>query len=282
ALTQAFENLYHRYNRKQQHIDLDPVRYPRSYKDIHDQELVAFIAAMLSFGRVASIQTCLDAIFSSLGPQPLESVLAGTYRNDLGFSQYRWIRKPTILSMLDALQEIYRTYSSIEAFFLDCQTQSTENSLQSTLKVFSTRMRLIMKTHAGQSYSNREHHFLIAHPGSGSACKRMMMFLRWMIRKSFPDLGLWPSMKEDMLMIPLDTHMLQFASHLSLTQRKTPGWNLAQDVTDFFSTLSPEDPLRYDFALVRMGVEGDCRHQWVPTLCKACPIQSFCVYGTRH
>ena len=103
--------------------------------------------------------------------------------------------------------------------------------------------------------------YLLPDPSQGSACKRLCMFLRWMLRKDAVDPGPWnglsPLLTPDKLVVPLDTHMHRISTLLGFTRRRTPNLAMALEVTEAFKVLVPRDPLRYDFALTRLGIRNE-------------------------
>jgi uncharacterized protein (TIGR02757 family) len=119
--------------------------------------------------------------------------------------------------------------------------------------------------------------FFFPSPSQGSACKRMSLYLRWMVRSSDGiDCGVWERVRPSQLVIPLDTHIARISSYIGLTAMRTPGWRMALDITNSLRRLHSEDPLRYDFALCHLGIAGDCPRKRDPQKCARCPIQAIC------
>jgi uncharacterized protein (TIGR02757 family) len=98
-------------------------------------------------------------------------------------------------------------------------------------------------------------------PDKGSACKRMNLYLRWMVRDRDIDFGIWKGIPKDRLIIPLDTHIARIGKCLGLTVRSTADWKMAQEITRSLKRLDPVDPLKYDFALCHQGIAGVCSTQ---------------------
>ena len=122
--------------------------------------------------------------------------------------------------------------------------------------------------------------YMLPHPASGSACKRWCMFMRWMVRAPHAgpdgtDLGIW-SGSPARLVIPLDTHVLRLARFLRLTRRTDGSWRTALQVTDALARITPDDPLRYDFALAHLGISGQCRGGFHPDVCPSCDLRPVC------
>ena len=103
----------------------------------------------------------------------------------------------------------------------------------------------------------RERDFLFPRPERGSACKRHNLFLRWVVRgPDGVDLGLWSAVSPRDLVVPLDTHMARLGGALGLTGRKTPDWGMAEEITDSLRLVCPEDPVKFDYPLTRLGISG--------------------------
>jgi uncharacterized protein (TIGR02757 family) len=127
------------------------------------------------------------------------------------------------------------------------------------------------------SYGTR---FSLPDPAEGAACKRWRMFLRWMVRTGWPDLGLWKGFSPADLVIPLDTHVARVARFIGLGHRATPDGRLAREITASLRLLDPADPLRYDFALSHLGILGDCPGLRRHSTCAACALYSVCRAGS--
>jgi len=119
--------------------------------------------------------------------------------------------------------------------------------------------------------------FLFPNPSEGSACKRLNLYLRWMVRPADGiDCGVWTGVAPRQLVIPLDTHIARISSYIGLTDLKSPGWSMAQDITHKLRRLHASDPLRYDFALCHLGIAGDCPRKRNLEKCARCPILAIC------
>jgi uncharacterized protein (TIGR02757 family) len=120
----------------------------------------------------------------------------------------------------------------------------------------------------------------LSDPASGSACKRLNLFLRWMVRPDDGlDLGLWAPVRPDQLVIPLDTHEARISRYLGLSDRRTVDWKMAVEVTEGLRRLDPSDPVRYDFALSRLGILDECPRRRDPVKCRRCPLVPVCTLG---
>ena len=125
----------------------------------------------------------------------------------------------------------------------------------------------------------RQRDFLFPRPERGSACKRHNLFLRWVVRgPDGVDLGLWTAVSPRDLVVPLDTHMVRLGRWLGLTRRKTPGWRMAEEITGALRAACPEDPVKFDFPLTRLGILRVCT-RLRRGACEACPVEPLCSRG---
>jgi len=123
--------------------------------------------------------------------------------------------------------------------------------------------------------------YLLTSPTDGSACKRMNLFLRWMVRRTPPDLGLWTFVDPAKLVMPFDTHIHRITTFLGLNRRKTPDWKAARLLTDRLARLDAEDPVRYDFALCRLGILDLCSRHKRKEQCDVCLLRDVCRFPLR-
>ncbi|MCX7959421.1 MAG: TIGR02757 family protein [Deltaproteobacteria bacterium] len=130
--------------------------------------------------------------------------------------------------------------------------------------------------HNCQSNLTKGISFMFPDPKSGSALKRIFMFLRWMVRKDAIDFGILKKIKTSELIIPLDTHTANIGRLLDMTSRKTNDLRCAIEITDFLRKLEPDDPIRYDFAIAHIGITEGCRHSYNKIVCKDCILSAFC------
>lgn len=254
-LTKSFlESLYRKYNRLNS-ID-DPVWKIIYQKEEIDKEILAFIAAQYAFGNITQINKTLEKIITLFNPSPIERILDDDYVKHLkknSFINHRFLFHNEFIGLVKTLKRIYTEYGSLKKLFL-MNYNSNEKNLKNSIASFSNRLR---KIHIGHSRTSiRKLKFLYPSPESGSACKRLNLFLRWMVRKDNVDLGLWKEIKTSQLVIPLDTHIYQVAKHFGLTNRKSPSWNMAVEITENLKKFDEEDPVKYDFALSHLDIKS--------------------------
>jgi uncharacterized protein (TIGR02757 family) len=197
-----------------------------------------------------------------LGPSPYEFVRDFDPRRHGAALQpfvHRWVRGRDVVHMLTTLRDMIREYGSVERCFA-AGYDSAHDDLAPAIEAFSAR--------AGKSY-------FFARPSSGSACKRMNLFLRWMVRRDAVDPGGWTLIPASKLLVPLDTHTIRVGKCLRLTRRSSPGWKMAADITAALRKLDPSDPVRYDFSLCHLGMMGSCGYGTKQGSTQ-CPLRAHC------
>ncbi|NBT59700.1 DUF2400 family protein [bacterium] len=159
--------------------------------------------------------------------------------------------------VLTRLQSVFRRHPSIEDFFL---AEKNQTSMKDLLGSFVSRLESEpLPDHLRKISKKRERNlkYLISHPGRGSACKRLNLFLRWVVRpKDGIDLGLWKRVSPSQLILPVDTHLLQVLRKLKWTRSEQATWNVAESATSRLRCFNPEDPIKYDFALCHLSMSG--------------------------
>lgn len=241
----------------------DPVAFPRRYAGRDDQETAALIAASLAFGRVASIRAKAGDAFARMGSSPaayVDGLDASRARRDFASWRHRMAGPGHLIALLAGIREVRARFGSLEAAY------PAALSAREALTRFAKALR-----------GKRDPGILLADPGLGGACKRLNLFLRWMVRpEDGIDLGLWTSVSPARLVIPLDTHIHRIARYTGLTRLKTARWETAADITRNLARLDPSDPLKYDFALCHLGIAGDCPRRRVPAICARCDLNPIC------
>lgn len=251
-LSNSLQSLLTRYDR--QFLPGDPVFSVHRYSNPRDQELVGFIASLLAFGNAKAIRRSLEKLLTLLGPSPFSFVYDfDPARERAAFQSlgHRWVRGGDLHLLLILLKKILRRHSSLKACFLEGY-EDRDVDVAPMLNRFSRKVKSLVNF----GKQSRGFRYFFPQPSDGSACKRLNMYLRWMVRPADGiDLGLWKEIPPSKLVIPLDTHVYRFGRRFRLSRFKTPHWRFARDVTDFLKNLDPEDPVKYDFAICHYGME---------------------------
>ena len=239
----------------------DPIQIVRRYARPADQEIVAFCAAALAFGRVQSVLNSIEGLMSVMGASPAAYVRAFEPSRDRGTLDHlvhRWTRGIDLAALVWLLHQMLDSHGSIEHFFADGFDRDAD-TIEHALDAFSRRAcALDQRAVYGRSVRKPGVAYFFARPSSGGACKRLNLFLRWMVRRDSVDLGVWTRVRPAQLIIPLDTHVIRLGRCLRLTRYASPGWRMAADITASLRRLDPVDPVRYDFSLCHIGMMNAC------------------------
>lgn len=228
----------------------DPLEFLYHYPDLQDREIVALIASSLAYGRVAQILKSIATILERLGKSPSAFLLNSNSRSMFSlFSDFkhRFTTGEDMTWMLLGLKQTLEEYGSLHAAFFEALDEKEDTVLPALTRFVS----LLRKT--GPMTRNS----LLPSPEKGSACKRLNLFLRWMVREDNVDPGGWGRIPKTKLIVPLDTHMHRIGRMLQLTGRKQADMRTAFEITYAFRKIVPDDPVRYDFVLTRLGIRGE-------------------------
>lgn len=275
-LTGSLERLYQDYN--QSDSATDPIQLVRPFAAAADREVAGFLAAALAFGRVASVMASIGTLFRIIGPHPAAFVRQfepGRAHPELRAMVHRWTRGVDIAALLWILRQVLDRSGSIEQFFAE-GLEPSDADVGAALDRFATRaLALDIRQVYGRPPARPGVCYFFPRPSAGSACKRLNLFLRWMVRADHVDLGVWRLVKPAQLVVPLDTHVIRLSKCLRLTRYASPGWKMAADITASLRRLDPEDPVRFDFSLCHVGMMNACgygRSQGD----RQCPLKGLC------
>jgi uncharacterized protein (TIGR02757 family) len=256
----------------------DPVHIVRRFSDPADREIVGFCAASLAFGRVASLMDSIERLLVVMGPSPASFARRfdpPTHSDALTGVGHRWIRTNDVAALLWIVRQMLERSGSIEAFFADGDDPDSPD-VSTGLERFSARACAIdLRPAYGRVPPRPGVRYFFPRPSGGSACKRLNLFLRWMVRRDAIDLGVWQAVSPARLVVPLDTHVIRVGRCLRLTRYRSAGWSMAADITRSLRRIDPIDPVKYDFALCHLGMRNTCGFNR-PQRDDACPLRGFC------
>jgi len=213
---------------------------------------VALIASSLAYGRVAQILRSVSGVLDRLGPSPYEFLLdtsSDGLRSLFSGFKHRFTTGGELVKLLIATRRVVRCYGSLRECF-GAGLKDGDDTVMPALERFVDELRL---ARSQRDVSNS----LLPSPRLGSACKRLNLFLRWMVRQDNVDPGGWQNVEASRLVVPLDTHIHRMGLALRLTDRKSPGIRCALEITEALRGFAPDDPVRYDFAMTRLGIRED-------------------------
>ncbi|MDR2176206.1 MAG: TIGR02757 family protein [Synergistaceae bacterium] len=259
------EGLYLVYNRREL-VNPDPLAFLYEYDDPLDREIAGLVASCLAYGRVAQILKSVGKVLSPLGRRPHRFLLRGRLPEGLfGDFRHRFTTGKQVRELLIRVSEVLRSHGSLEAFMKQC---ARDGDFLEALNLFSRELSPSKESFPSEEAPLREGRSargsaggfsLLAAPENGSACKRLALYLKWMVRRDEVDPGGWTVFSPRDLLVPTDTHMHGIALRLGLTARKQADLKTALEITRAFARFCPEDPARYDFALTRFGIRGALR-----------------------
>jgi uncharacterized protein (TIGR02757 family) len=270
----VLEKLYKKYNRREL-ISPDPLQFLYRYSDPADIEITAFLASALAYGRVQQIEKSLDNLLSRMGDSPYEFVInfdKKKRRAIKGF-KHRFTTGDDIYDILMLFRTIINRHGSIEQYFARGYNPDDSNIIPALSQFCNSLLDLHAAGHKGQTSSGLK--YLLVSPAGGSACKRLNLFLRWMVRDDDVDAGLWKSIDKAKLIVPVDVHMGRLCKILGLYNRNTVSLRAALEITESFAEIEPDDPVKYDFALSRIGIVEDCTGR-LRKGCELCELFGFC------
>jgi uncharacterized protein (TIGR02757 family) len=275
-LKAELDRLYESFN--YEHSATDPIQIVRRYTRPDDLEVVAFCAASLAFGRVASVLQSIERLVAIMGEQPAAYVRRFDPRRDAPAFQglvHRWARERDLIALLWIIRQMLERSGSIEKFFLEGYDESATD-LAGALDSFSARaVALDLKAAYGKVPKRPGVCYFFPSPSKGSACKRLNLFLRWMVRRDALDLGVWTRVPASKLVVPLDTHVIRVGRCLRLTRYTSPGWKMARDITASLTRIDPADPVRYDFSICHLGMMNACGFSRAQADAQ-CPLRGVC------
>lgn len=270
-------------SRSQQHLGNDPLQFCHRYRDPADREIAAVVASSFAYGSIVIIMRTLEAVFAGMGKSPRRFVEHFDPQKGIqSFAafRHRFNDGRDLCALFWAMRQMLEQEGSIQSFFLrgyshlDSDVGTSLNRYSASVlaldysKVFSTH-----SIPAGSSFP-----FLFPAPGSGSACKRLCMMLRWLVRSDDGiDLGLWSGISPAQLIIPVDTHISRIGRYLGLTRRKSADWRMAREITAALRLFCPSDPVKYDFSLAHIGISDGCDGRDL-SRCSSCPITGICTH----
>lgn len=251
-VTELLERKYRQFDHPS-FIPPDPISIPHRFSRLQDVEIMGFWAATLAWGQRKTILAKCRDLVERMDGAPFDFIKNhqdGDLKHFLGF-KHRTFNDEDALYFLHWFRWFYSEHDSLETAFsrhLHPDDVTVERALVGFHELFCGLPDFPART--------RKH---VATPARKSSCKRLNMFLRWMVRRDERgvDFGLWQTIRPDQLVCPCDVHVERVARHLGLIQRKQTDWQTALELTAALRHLDPTDPVKYDFALFGLGVEGE-------------------------
>ena len=259
----------------------DAIQFPLRYSDPADIELAGLFAACMAYGRVGLFGAQVSLVLDRMGESPARFILGfdlAKQRDAFRGFRYRFNRERDVLAFCLAAQRLLARHGSLRAFFLEGYSAEhahvgpalerfSSGFLEQDLSAVFPRHRL--------SYGFR-HWF--PRPSTGGPCKRLHLYLRWMVRREAPDFGVWPGIPSSALLMPVDTHIENMARSIGLTRRRSRNGAMVEEITAALRRLDPDDPVKYDFALCHKRMSGQCLNRRDAETCEPCGLRPACIH----
>lgn len=242
----SLESLYDQFNHRR-FVSPDPLELVLRYDSVADREIAALIASSLAYGRVAQIVTSASTVLDEMASPSrfLKRTSSQSLRNLFEGFKHRFTTGMELSSMLVGIKSVIADYGSLYLCF-KAGMNPHDPDTSSALGRFASMLHEASRGGCGT---------LIPRPENGSACKRLNLFLKWMVRRDGVDPGGWDGIDKSKLILPLDTHIHRIGRLFGMTERKQADMKTAMEITEGFRRITPEDPTKYDFALTRMGMK---------------------------
>jgi len=260
----------------------DPLSLVRPHaKDPRAAEIAGLFAAVLAIGNTTAIRGAFADLERRIGndwPAFVDGADTPATRRALAGFRHRWIRADQMGHLARRLKDVYHADPSLEAVF----HRGTEGGggFAGGVSAISGALRGT-DTRGNRAPPGYDRLFPSPSTASRSPCKRLVLYVRWMVRRDYPDLGLWRSVDPATLRIPLDQHVHWIAYHLGLTGRRTRSWAAVEEITEALRAVDPADPIRFDFVLCHTGISGDCPKHRDLAVCGNCAVRPDCRLWAR-
>jgi len=259
-------------------ISPDPLELARRYDDPLDQEVAGLIAAAFAYGRAETIVANVGAVLAKMGTSPFAYVKriadSGERIGDFTGFAHRFHKTADLVAFLECISAAIRRFGSLGELFRTCYDDRDED-------IGPSLTRFVEELRSAIPYPPSAIRYLLTSPNDGSACKRMLLYLRWMVRRTPPDLGLWTFVDPAKLVMPVDTHIHRIATFLGLNRRKSADWKTARALTARLAKFDAADPIRYDFALCRLGILDLCSRKRRKENCDVCLLRDVCRFPVQ-
>ncbi|MBI5663517.1 MAG: TIGR02757 family protein [Nitrospirae bacterium] len=251
----------------------DPIEFPHRYSDPGDIEIAGFIACCFAYGKVGLFKPVIEKILEPGGKHPAEFIKNFSLKRDRKYFsgiRYRFNQESDVLCLIYLLSQTLNEWGSLRNMFYKYYSHEHDDTGPALIGFINNILSIDTLSVYGKNIKLSGLMQLFPSPEKGSACKRLNLFLRWMVRTKDIDLGIWDNIRPSKLIIPLDTHIARISRCLGLTKRTSSDWKTAKEITEALKKFDTRDPLKYDFALCHHGISGLCRGEKFKDVCSAC------------
>lgn len=277
VLKKTLDRFYREYNFGER-LKHDPIEFPHRYSNPEDKEVAGFIASCFAYGKVDLFKPVIEKILNAGGERPSRFFRSIDLKRDAGYFEgisYRFNKEKDIVCLVYLLSEALKEWGSLKNLFYHHYSPGHDDIREALSGFVEYLLSIDTSPVYGRNIKSRGLAQLLPSPVNGSACKRMNLFLRWMVRRKDIDFDIWDKVSASSLIIPLDTHIAKISRCLGFTKRKASNWKTAKEITEALKKFSPQDPLKYDFALCHQGISGLCRGEASSDICASCAFSSM-------
>ncbi|NLP01059.1 MAG: TIGR02757 family protein [Fibrobacter sp.] len=253
-LKALLDSIYDRFHHPE-YLKMDPLSCVHEFKTASDREIGGLIASVLAYGRAEIIIDHCYSVFRKIDWDTRNFIFSTSYKEKQKFFagfKHRFNDGFDLALLLESIGNLLKHYGTLENLFI-APFRDESLTIKDALHHFTSQIKMSAESLAGHKKKSFE--YLLPSPESGSACKRLNMFLRWMTRDDDSiDFGIWKKVSKSKLIIPVDTHIATLSRKLGLTSRKSADWKMAEEITAKLRLFDPQDPVKYDFSLCRAGM----------------------------
>ena len=278
ALREPLERLYREFDYGAR-VARDAIEFPLRYPGAADREVVALLTTCLAYGRVDLFGRALNGVLQAMGPSPAAFVRDFDARRDAGAFAgfiYRFNRPRDLVAFCVAARDLLARYGTLEKCFSAGDVEPGGPIGPALERFVLAFLDADVHDVFPRGRLSRGYRHLFPLPSGGGPCKRLHLFLRWMVRREPPDFGLWTSISPARLLMPIDTHVENMSRAIGLTRRRSRNWKMAEEITRRLALVDPADPVKYDFALCHTRMSGECRDRRDPVVCAPCGLRAVC------
>jgi uncharacterized protein (TIGR02757 family) len=278
ALREPLERLYRKFDYGAR-VARDAIEVPLRYSAAADREIVALLTSCLAYGRVDLFGRALQGPLGAMAPSPSAFVRDFDVRRDAGAFAgfiYRFNRPRDLVAFCVAARDLLACHGTLEKCF-SAGDVDPSGPIGPALERFARAfLDADLRDVFPRGRLSRGYRHLFPLPSAGGPCKRLHLFLRWMVRREPPDLGLWTSISPARLLMPIDTHVENMSRAIGLTRRRSRTWRMAEEITRRLALIDPADPVKFDFALCHTRMSGECRDRRDAVVCAPCGLRAVC------
>lgn len=252
-LKEILDDIYSQYQSR--FSSKDPVWILHTLDNPRDIEVMGLLTSSYSYGQVDQINKFIHTIIEKIGKKPYEFALNFDKSKDkkhLKGLSHRFNKDSDLVKLFSALNKVLLKFGSLEALFLKGYSNDNDNII-SALHFFVSELKRGVKNH--KRSADKYFDYLIPDPQNNSTCKRLNLFLRWMVRKDEIDPGIWNKVSRSKLVMPVDIHVARTSKLLKLLKRRSVDLKFAVELTDRLKQFDRDDPVKYDFSLCHIGID---------------------------